>query len=213
MTATINKTDQSYLLLETLMRIGKEITVEGVSKEDFLSLCTTYPDLIFEREANGMLIVLMPLFGGSAYREGKLIARINIWCENHGEGMAFGAGGGFDLPSGATKSPDVAWISDERLAKTSLKEIENSFVPVVPDFIIELRSKTDKLEKVKRKMQHTWMASGVRLGWLIDPYEEKAYIYREDGSIEIVKDFDGSLSGEEVLPEFELKLKEFRVLG
>lgn len=212
MTATVLTTDRSFALLETLQKLGGEIQVEGISKEDFLKICAAYPDLNFEREANGMLIVLMPIFGGSAHREIKLMTRVNTWSEKHGEGMAFSSSGGFDLPNGATKSPGVAWISDERLSKISLKEIENSFVPVVPDFVIELRSKTDRLKKVKEKMQETWIANGVRLGWLIDPYEEKAYIYRADGSIEIIHNFDGSLSGEDVLTDFELELEEFRLL-
>ncbi|MEL6720753.1 MAG: Uma2 family endonuclease [Bacteroidota bacterium] len=203
---------QSFPLLEFIQQLGGELRIEGISKEGFLQLCAAYPDLIFEREANGMFIVLMPIFGGSGIRENKLQTYVRIWQMQSKQGEVFSSSTGFELPDGATKSPDVAWVSNEKMEQFTSEEIEGTFLAVVPDFVIELRSKTDQLSKVKEKMQQVWIKNGVRLAWLIDPYEEKAYVYRENGSIDVIEDFDGSLSGEKVLPEFELKLEEFKVL-
>ena len=111
------------------------------------------------------------------------------------------------------KSPDVAWVSGDKLVMLDPSVAEDKYLPIVPDFVAEIRSQTDSLKKVKAKMENTWIANGVRLAWLIDPYQEKAYIYRDDGSKDVVKGFDNKLSGEDVLPGFELDLSEFRLFG
>ncbi|MEM8526815.1 MAG: Uma2 family endonuclease [Bacteroidota bacterium] len=211
-TTAVIKPTISSAFMETIQNLGGTFQIEGVSKEGFLQLCTDYPDLIFEREANGMLILLMPIFAASGIRENKLQTYVRIWQMKTNQGEVFSSSTGFELPDGAMKSPDVAWVNSEKMEQFTPQEIEGTFLAVVPDFVIELRSKTDQLSKVKEKMQKVWIENGVRLGWLIDPYEEKAYVYRENGSIEVVENFDGSLLGEEVLPDFELKLGEFKVL-
>ena len=127
--------------------------------------------------------------------------------------MVFSPSTGFDLPDGSTKSPDVAWISKEKTEQLYTQQIEEKFISIIPDFIAELRSKSDQLKKLQKKVKETWIKNGVRLAWLIDPYEEKAYIYRADGSREVITGFDRQLSGEEVLPGFVLDLSRFRLLG
>ena len=127
-----------------------------------------------------------------------------IWNKQTNAGKAFDSNGGFTLPNNAVRSPDAAWISWERYNQLSERDKEG-FAPVCPDFVIELRSRTDRLKESKEKMEE-WIANGCRLAWLIDPTEEKAYIYRPDREVEMVTSFDARLSGEEVLPNFELDL-------
>src|SRR5690606_2203653 len=143
---------------------------------------------------------------GSGSREFKLNGLFYVWYAQMHSGEFFSPSTGFDLPSGSTKSPDIAWVSLERLGANPGRE--GDFVKIVPDFVAEVRSGSDRLKKLQAKMTDTWMANGVRLAWLIDPYEEKAYIYRAGVTKpEVVEGFAGNkLSGEEVLPGFELPL-------
>ena len=113
------------------------------------------------------------------------------------------------MPAGAIKSPDCGWISNERLVRAPNQE---EFPQVMPDFIVEVHSQTDSLAKLKMKMKNTWVKNGVRLAWLIDPYEEKAYIYRANGEVEAVSGFAGKkLSGEDIMPGMELPLEELQI--
>lgn len=207
-TATINR----LALFQEIFDLGGTCTIEGLSKEQFKHIAMRYPELQMEREPNGNINIMAPIKGGSGIRENKLNRRIGNWCEQHLGGETFSPSTGFDLPDGSTRSPDAAWVNQEKMDSLTGAQIENEFIPVVPDFIVELRSKSDRLKKVKEKMEKTWIANGVKLAWLIDPYQEKAYIYRTDGSIEIITDFNQKLSGEDVLVGFELDLSEFRVL-
>ncbi len=199
-------------LLEQLFQLAGGITVEGLSKKQFNELTALYPELQMEREKNGKINIMSPVKGGSGIRENKLNYRLRHWHMQAGKGESFSPSTGFNLPDGSTKSPDAAWLSADKMETLTADEIENQYIPTVPDFIVELRSKSDKLSVVKRKMEKTWIANGVKLAWLIDPYKEKVYIYRADGSTDIVTGFDNKLSGESVLEGFELDLSEFKVL-
>lgn len=196
-----------------ILNLGGEVSIQGLSKQQFIELASKYPELLMEREKNGKINIMAPVKGGSGHRENRLSFKVNVWQDKVQEGMVFSPSTGFDLPDGATKSPDIAWVSDEKISQLTLEEIEEEFVPVVPDFIVEIRSKTDRLPAIKKKVKETWIANGVRLAWLIDPYKEKAYIFRTDGTEEIVEGFDNELSGENVMPGFVLSLKEFRLLN
>ncbi len=198
-------------LLQEIFDFGGVCTIEGLSKEHFNQLTARYPELQMERESNGNINIMAPIKGGSGIRENKLSYRVRHWRMETQKGESFSPSTGFDLPDGATKSPDAAWVSQEKMDSLTGEQIENEFIPVVPDFIVELRSKSDRLKKVKEKMEQTWMANGVKLAWLIDPYKEKAYIYRADGSKETITSFDKKLSGEDILEGFELDLSEFRI--
>jgi len=197
--------------VKDLLALSSVIHLEGVTKENFLKLIEQFPEHQFEREPNGFVTLMPPTYGGTSNRELTIGRRVGNWCEETNLGQAFGSTGGFDLPSGATKSPDVAWLSDATLGLLSAKDIEEGFILAVPDFVAEIRSKTDKLEVVRKKMLDIWMVNGVRLAWLIDPYGETAWIYRGDGTIDKIDDFNQALSGEDVMPGFMLDLTEFRV--
>ena len=206
--ATLPTTDNR---VKDLLVLSPVIHLEDVTKEGFLKLIEQFPEHQFEREPNGVATLMPPTYGGSGNREAKIIYRVGGWVERHQMGDYYGPSTGFDLPCGATKSPDVAWLSAATLGLLSAEDIEESFIPAVPDFVVEIRSKTNKLEVVKKKMLDTWMVGGVRLAWLIDPYSETAWVYRADGTVDKVEGFDQQLSGEDVLPGFVLDLGEFRV--
>jgi Uma2 family endonuclease len=197
--------------VKDLLELGPVVYLGGVTKENFLKLIERFPDHRMEREPDGLVTIIPPTHGGSGSRELTLGQRVKNWQDLRNNGMTFGPSTGFDLPTGATKSPDVAWMSDASLALLSPKDIEEEFVPAAPDFVAEIRSSSDSLEKLKTKMKDTWIANGVRLAWLIDPYEETAWIYRADGTVEKIEGFDNQLSGEEVMPDFVLELAEFKV--
>ncbi|MBX2890579.1 MAG: Uma2 family endonuclease [Saprospiraceae bacterium] len=195
---------ETLSLEEAVIRLGAISFEEPMSKEQFTLLAERFPYLRMEREADGKVLIMSPVKRGSGKREPKLSGFLFMWHNQHGLGELHRPSSGFDLPDGSTKSPDVAWISEERLRNIS-NDDEEIFVPVVPDFVAEVRSATDRLKKTQQKMTETWMANGVRLAWLIDPYEEKAYIYQQDREVEIIEGLDGKkLSGEDVLPGFEL---------
>ncbi|MEO1375824.1 MAG: Uma2 family endonuclease [Cyanobacteria bacterium J06635_10] len=177
-------------------------TVE-LTDEQFWRLCQQNQDLQLERSAKGDLIVMPPVGGRSGNREADLITEVSIWNRQTQLGKVFSSSTIFKLPGGGDRSPDVAWIKLERWQALSEEEQEK-FPPICPDFIIELRSRTDQLKPLQEKMQE-YLNSGLRLGWLINPQDKQAEIYRLNQAVEIVK-FPYDLSGEEILPGFVLKL-------
>lgn len=207
---SVAATFRKNLTLEQLViRFGPVELQRPLTKEEFVALAERYPELQMEREPDGTTTLMSPVRRGSGKRESTLIFLVESWNRQHGGGEVQSSSAGFDLPDGATRSPDVAWISPERLAASTA--FEESFVRIVPDFVAEIRSGTDRLKKLQHKMTESWIANGVRLAWLIDPYEEKAYIYRPGQPVEIVEGFaDHALSGEDVMPGFELPLTEMR---
>lgn len=199
-------------LYAQILELGGSFTVEGLSKSQFKLLASLYPELQMEREKNGKINIMAPVKGGSGIRENKLNYRVRHWRMENNGGETFSPSTGFELPNGAVKSPDTAWVSSEKMDLLTEEQIEDEYIQAVPDFVVELRSKSDKIAKLKRKMEKTWIANGVRLGWLLDPYKERAYIYRIDGSKEVLEGFNRKLSGENILDGFELDLKEFKLL-
>lgn len=132
-------------------------------------------------------------------------ALLGQWVVAHKDlGVGFDSSGGFRLPDTSMRAPDAAWVRMERWQQLSIKEQEK-FAPLTPDFVIEIRSKSDSLPELNNKMLK-WTANGCRLAWLIDPLEQKAYVYTPDGLTETLNSFDETLSGGEVLPGFQLDL-------
>ncbi len=197
---------ETFSLEDAVARLGAISFDEPMNKAQFTLLAEQFPDLRMEREADGKVIIMSPVKKGSGRRESRLFGLLALWHEKINLGELFGPSAGFDLPDGSSKAADVAWLSDESLAGDPASEEE--FIQTAPDFVAEVRSSTDRLKKSQKKMTDTWMANGVRLAWLIDPYEEKTYIYRQRQEVETVEGFDGKiLSGEDVLPGFELPLE------
>ena len=183
-----------------------------LSRAEFIALSARYPELRMEREASGKITIMSPVKGGSGNRESIAIFFLTLWWYQKKQGKTYSSSTGFEMPDGAVKSPDAAWVSPARLKDIGPEAQEKGFLKAVPDFVIEILSDTDSLPRLQQKMLDTWMAHGVRLAWLIDPYEERAYLYRADGSAEVVEGFEGkTLQGEDVMPGMELPLEELRI--
>jgi len=180
--------------------------IGGFSDDEFYEFCQDNPDLTFERDANGK-IILMPNTGG---KTGRLNSELNFqlvsWNKAHKLGVTFDSSTTFRLPSTAMRSPDAAWTAQARWDGLSAKEQEQ-FPPLCPDFVIELRSRTDSLPGLQKKMQE-WIKNGCRLAWLIDTKGQVVYLYRPGKDVQKISFFDTALSGEEVLPGFQLNLSE-----
>ena len=174
-----------------------------LTDENFYELCRTNPEVKFERTAKGELIVMAPTGGETGNRNMKLSARLENWTEEDGTGIAFDSSTMFQLPLGAYRSPDAAWIRLERWEALS-PEDRSAFPPLCPDFVMELRSVSDSLRSVQDKMQE-YLDNGVRLGWLIDPKGQQVEIYRQGQAKEVLQ-APTRLSGEDVLPGFVLDL-------
>lgn len=192
-----------------LLKYGPIQLESPLSVAEFISLYRKFPELQMERENNGKVTIMTPVKRGSGKRESILNGYIWQWASEQGKGEVYSPSTGIQLPSGAIKSPDCAWVSNQRLNQLAENE-EETFLKVVPGFVAEIRSDSDSLAKLKRKMTDTWMASGVQLAWLIDPYEEKAWIYRPGQKVEAISEFNSStLSGEDVLPGLRIPLQPF----
>ncbi len=207
--STLDALPEVLTLEELAVRYGPVELQKPLTKAEFAELAERYPDLSMERDVNGNVIVMSPVKKGSGRRESRLFLLLGAWLVQTKNGELFGSSTGFDLPDGSNRSPDVAWVSNLRMAADTASEEE--FMRIVPDFVGEIRSSTDRVKTLQRKMTDSWIANGVRLAWLIDPYDEKAYIYRPGREVEVIEGFDGKmLSGEDVMPGFELALEEMK---
>jgi Uma2 family endonuclease len=179
-----------------------DLSAVKFTHEQFEEVCQTNRDLRLELSSTGELIVLAPTGWGSSKRNLKLIIQVGIWNERSQLGEAFESSGGFILPNGARRAPDVAWVEKSRIE--ALNPDPDKFLPLAPDFLIELRSATDSLPKLQQKMLE-YQANGVRLGWLINPQNRQVEIYRSNGDLETLAD-PIQLSREDILPGFILDL-------
>jgi Uma2 family endonuclease len=186
------------------MKSKKAILPSWYSDEDLMQMSSENPELRFERNADGSLETMPPTGGISGNREAKGIAYLLTWVESQDLGEVFSSSTGFRLPNTAVKSPDAAFVAKGRLP-LGWDEQEDQFINLAPDFVIEIRSKNDSLEKLKAKMAE-YIANGVRLGWLIDRQNQQAFVYRQDNSITQYP-AKAILSGEDVVPGFTLPLK------
>jgi Uma2 family endonuclease len=175
----------------------------GLTDEQFERLCWANKDWQFERTAKGKFVIMPPGGGVSGNREADLITDLNLWNRQTGLGKVFSSSTIFRLPNGGDRAPDAAWVEGSRWDALTEEERE-SFPPICPDFVIELRSRTDALTPLREKMQE-YLHSGLRLGWLINPQQQQVEIYRPNRNVEIVR-FPVRLSGEAVLPGFVLDL-------
>ena len=184
----------------TLLVDPNRITLR-VTNEEFELLCQDNPDLRLELTAAGELVTMSPAGYESSEKNGELFMDVGIWNRQAKLGRVFDSSGGFTLPNGAVKSPDVTWIEKSKLAGVAPGV---TFPVVVPDFVVELRSQSDSLKTLQEKMQE-YRANGVRLGWLVNPQNKQVEIYRLGQEVEVLQS-PTTLSGEDVLPGFVLEL-------
>jgi len=177
---------------------------EPYTSEEFATLTATYPDLRMELTQEGELIIMPPAGGETGSKNADLTADLVIWNRTAQMGKVFDSSTGFVLPNEAKRSPDASWVPIAEWEALSSEE-RQEFPPLCPSFVIELRSRMDRLSTVQEKMRE-YIDNGAKLGWLIDPRSRRVEIYRTGQEVEIV-DAPASLSGEDVLPDFVLSLK------
>lgn len=182
------------------------MTRVNLTDEQFYNLCQVNQNWNLERTAQGDLVIMPPVRGESGHREADLITDLNLWNRQAQLGVVFSSSTIFSLPKGGDRSPDAAWIQSDMWNALTDKQ-KKGFPPICPDFVIELRSQSDALKPLKKKMQE-YLASGLKLGWLINPQQNQVEIYRNSRDLEI-KQLPTQLSGENILPGFILDLPEF----
>jgi Uma2 family endonuclease len=147
-----------------------------MTDDEYFQFCQINQDLRIERTAQGDILIMPPAGGESSFRNNELSAELRDWARKDGRGRAFDSSVEYILPNGAAYSPDASWVLRSRLT-TLTKEQKRKFLPLCPDFVVELMSPSDRLAKAQTKMQE-WIANGVQLGWLLDPDHRTVYIYR-----------------------------------
>ncbi len=176
-----------------------------LSPDQFLKLSGLNSDLRLELTSEGELIIMPPTGGESSEQNLELAIQLGIWAKRDGAGRAFESSGGFMLPNGAVRSPDASWVKSSRLEVLSSEE-RKRFLPLSPDFVVELRSPSDRLSVVQEKMQE-YIENGTKLGWLLDPVRKWVYVYRPGEPI-LELENPRTLSGDPVLVGFALELRE-----
>ena len=176
-----------------------------LTEEQFELLCHDNRDLRIELTANGELVIMPPTGMKTGWRNSKLTLRLGNWAESDGTGIYCDSSTLFTLPNGAKRSPDVSWIKRERVEALTEKQQEG-FAPICPDFVLELRSPSDTVAEVQQKMDE-YMANGARLGWMIDPFSQRVYIYRPEQPVECLENPE-AVAGDPVLPGFVLHVRE-----
>ena len=184
-------------------------SIGGLTDDELFALCAANKMLRIERTKDGEIMLLHPTGTDSGYRNSDINYFLAHWNRQKLLGKVFDSSTGFTLPSGAMRSPDAAFIVVERWEAVP-KDERKKFAPICPDFIAELRSENDSIAYLQKKIREEWIANGCRLAWLIDPFEEVVYVYRQDGSTLEIRGFDNTVSGEDVLPDFVLELKGLR---
>jgi len=184
-----------------------KLNVQGLrlTSEQFARLCQENPELRLELTAQQELVIMPPAGSKTGWRNSKLTQRLANWADSDGTGLASDSSTGFTLSNGAERSPDASWVRRDRWDALT-DEQQEGFAPLCPDFVVELRSRTDRLSDLHPKMQE-YLANGARLGWLIDPQDKRVYIYRLGQPVESL-DNPTSLSGDPVLPGFVLPVHE-----
>ncbi|MDY6900911.1 MAG: Uma2 family endonuclease [Cyanobacteriota bacterium] len=175
-----------------------QLTID-LTDEQFWQLCQKNQEWKFERTASGELLIMSPTGGETGNRNIEIAYQLQGWSRKNNLGKAFDSSTGFKLPNGADRSPDASWIRIEKWESLT-KEQRRKFLPLCPDFVIELRSPTDSLKKIREKMQE-YIENGIRLGWLINVEAKQVEIYRPGKDVEILEN-PKTLSGEDVLPGF-----------
>jgi Uma2 family endonuclease len=186
-----------------LVSINLGSLVNKPTDEEFYAFCRANPELRIEQTKEGDVIIMLPTYTETGNKNFKLTGKLAAWAEQNGEGEGFDSSTGFILPNGAKRSPDASWIRRARWEALPAKA-RKRFAHICPDFVVELRSKTDSLKKLKAKMEE-YIENGAQLGWLIDPIERKVHVYRPEQSACILTD-PKNIIGDPVLPGFVLQM-------
>ena len=176
-----------------------------ITDDEFFAFCQLNRDLRFERTAEGDIIVMAPTGGETGNRNADITAQLVTWTKRDGTGAAFDSSTGFKLPNGADRSPDGSWVRKSRLAALT-HEQKLKFLPLCPDFVIELLSPTDALPVTQAKMSE-YIENGAQLGWLIDPEVRQIHVYHSRQAVVILENV-AEIAADPELPGFVLDLRE-----
>jgi len=198
--STIHTSTDFYPTMTLQLWPAIELTVDK-----FIEICQLNRDLRFELTAGGELEIMPPAFTETGAKNLSLSSLLYQWAKKNQQGIAFDSSAGFKLPNGAIRSPDAAWIHRDRLEHLT-SEQKQKFWLICPDFVVELRSSSDRLRKLQAKMKE-YLKNGAQLGWLIDPEERQVFVYRPGHPVEHLKT-PTFLSGDPILPGFTLDLQE-----
>lgn len=175
-----------------------------ISDDDFFMFCQHNEDWRIERERTGKVVIMAPAGGTSSSRNNHISFYLQLWAMNDKTGVVFDSSAGFQLPLGAIRSPDASWVQKSRLAQLSDDEKER-FLPLAPDFVIELMSPSDRLVDAQAKMAE-YIENGVRLGWLLQPKSKIAWVYTQNNPPIHIPNAT-QLKGDPILPGFKLSLR------
>jgi Uma2 family endonuclease len=200
MTATLTPIERKAGPL--VLRFGTFL--KNLSDEECFQLFKSNEHLRLELTSEGDLIIMPPTGGETGIRNSELNGYFWVWAKQNGGGKTFDSSTVFSLPNGAKRSPDLAWVVNERWEALSKRE-RVGFPPVCPDFVVELRSPSDSVDFLREKMEE-YISNGAQLGWLIDPFERKVYVYRPRAEVEVLEDPE-TISGEPLLRGFTLDVR------
>ena len=190
--------------LPATIRLSPAVRI--MDDDEYFEFCMSNRDLNIERTAQGEIIIVPPAGGDSDYQSNDIAGQLRNWAKRDGRGKTFGSSVEFILPTRAALSPDAAWVSNDRLSRLS-KEQRRKFLPVCPEFIIEVMSPSDRLKDALQKMLD-WMAAGVDLGWLIHGDKQTVYIFRAGQAESEKRTAISNLSGEGAVAGFDADLTD-----
>jgi Uma2 family endonuclease len=192
--------------METI--VLKDRITSRMTDEEFFWFCQENKELRIERNSNLEITIMSPVTLLSGNHSGEVYRQFANWAVLNGTGVHFDSSTGFTLPDRSVLSPDASWISNKKWNALT-EEDKDRFAPVCPDFVIEVRSKSDVLDDLKNKMT-LWLKNGAQLAWLIDPREKKSFIYRPDKEVEVIHRLDKKMMGEAPVEGFVLDLSLLR---
>lgn len=174
-----------------------------IRDDEFFAFCQANRDVRIERTAKGEIVIMSPTGGSAGGRGAALTAALWLWAQNDKQGVAFDSSTGFILPNGAMRSPDASWVMRSRLADLTAQQ-KQKFLPLCPDFVVELRSSSDRLADLQAKMDE-YIANGACLGWLIDPTSREIHVYQPGYGPILLAD-PTIVAGDPILPGFALDM-------
>jgi Uma2 family endonuclease len=195
--------------MDTMIVLKDKFTA-GLSDEEFFRFCQENHDLRIERNSKMEIVIMSPVGAEFSLYNGEISRQLSNWNAEHAYGVCFDSSAGFTLPDQSVMSPDCAWISKERWRALPVQD-RSRFAHICPDFVIEVRSKSDVLRDVQAKMRR-WIENGAQLAWLIDPLLRNSTVFYEDGRVEKFPGFDRKLIGSAPVSGFELDLTRLLTL-
>ncbi|MEK6480582.1 Uma2 family endonuclease [Catalinimonas sp. 4WD22] len=180
--------------------------IHQMSDDEFFQFCVDNPELRIERNEQQEIIIMSPTGTISGFNSSECFGQLYLWNKQSKLGKTFDSSTGFLLPDGSVRSPDAAWVSNQQWSQLTAEQ-KKKFAPLCPEFVIEVKSDSDNLGDLQKKMQ-MWISNGCQLAFLIDPEVKQSFVYDKDGTVQQLKGFDKQLSGNAVLPDFLLELTE-----